>query len=418
MNNLNDTLPDLMRRATEGLEPESTDLVERGMGRGVTLRRRRTALLSFAGAGAVLATAGIVVGGTQLFGNSAAEAPVAGTSAANQASTPAKPATPKDTLATLEKLLQANLQVSKPQTWGGGEMPLNGASVIVNDGKGASQLLATVGTTNAKKTCADAAPGTCKVRPDGSVLVSYAERPTYPKGANPGGVISNAVEVYRTDGTEVTLMSLNGPQEKDAEHTRAKPAFSVAALTQLADSTAWGFPARQPVPTGAPLTTKAKPPFVPLQATLATLKKVLPGTTQLTKPQTWGGGNEGFNGAAYVINDGKGASRVDVMVTTDAVVSKCPAEGLQHCKVRSDGSVLTWSKDAAEYPPGRNIDGVVSNVITINYPDGRYIGMTSYNAPQEKGAKHTRVKPAYTVEQLTAMADSKLWKFPGGRSTK
>ena len=79
MNNLNDSLPDLMRRATEDLEPESTDLVERGMRRGVTLRRRRTALLSVSGATAVLATAGVVIGGTQLFGGAQHQAPVAGT---------------------------------------------------------------------------------------------------------------------------------------------------------------------------------------------------------------------------------------------------------------------------------------------------------------------------------------------------
>lgn len=83
MNNLNDTLPELMRRATENLEPESTDLVERGMRRGTILRRRRTALLSFTGAGAVLATAGIVIGGTQLFGGSA-EAPAAGTASTSR----------------------------------------------------------------------------------------------------------------------------------------------------------------------------------------------------------------------------------------------------------------------------------------------------------------------------------------------
>jgi hypothetical protein len=142
---------------------------------------------------------------------------------------------------------------------------------------------------------------------------------------------------------------------------------------------------------------------------------VLPGTPQLTKPQVWGGGNEGFNGAAYVTNDGKGASRADVMLTTEPVVSKCTGEGLQHCKVRSNGSVLTWSTEEPAYSQGRNTDGVVSNIIEVHNPDGRYITMTSYNAPQEKGAKHTRVKPAYTVEQLTAMADSKLWKFPGGK---
>jgi hypothetical protein len=422
MSNLKDSLPDLMRRATEHLEPSSTDLVERGMRRGVTLRRRRTALLSFSGAGAVLATAGIVIGGSQLFnGNGSAEAPVAGTPGASaqsaQSAQSGKPAGQAETLATLQNLLPADLKQTKPHTWGFDGF--NGASVIVDDGKGASLVTATVQTINYKKTCADVGVRNCKIQADGSVLVSYSDEPVYPNGGNPGGVITNRVELYRPDGSNVNLMSLNGPQEKDAEHTRPKPLFSVAQLTKLADSELWGFPPKQsvPTPTGGPVSIQAKPPIVPLPTTLATLKKVLPGTPQLIKPNTWGGGNEGFNGAAYVINDGKGASRVDVFLTTDAAVSKCPPEGLQHCTVRSDGSVLSWSKDAPTYADERNsIEGVLSNVITINYPDGRSISMTSYNAPQEKGSKHTRVKPAYTTDQLTAMADSKLWKFPGGRS--
>src|SRR3954453_24039158 len=106
MNNLNDTLPDLMRRATENLEPESADLVERGMRRGVILRRRRTALLSVSGAGAVLATAGIVFGSSQLLGSHAGtEAPVAGGPSIKSVSKAEKPpaVTPKETLATLRK---------------------------------------------------------------------------------------------------------------------------------------------------------------------------------------------------------------------------------------------------------------------------------------------------------------------------
>src|SRR5882757_5649191 len=111
MTNLNDSLPDLMRRATETLEPETTDLVERGMRRGTVLRRRRTALLSLSGATAVLATAAVVVGGTQLFGSADhKQAPVAGTpTTTSSTTTPKKPATSADTLATLRKLVPAGL---------------------------------------------------------------------------------------------------------------------------------------------------------------------------------------------------------------------------------------------------------------------------------------------------------------------
>jgi hypothetical protein len=258
MSNLNDTLPDLMRRATEGLEPESTDLVERGMRRGVTLRRRRTALLSFTGAGAILATAGIVVGGTQLFGsNTGGEPPVAGgpsITSVSQGSAQKPPAvTPRETLATLRKLLPTGLKVSQPRSWGGGS---NAASVVVDDGKGPAMVSALVETTAQKMTCANAGSTRCTVRPDGSVVVSLTETPEYSWGRNPGGMVSNYVKIYHPNGTMIALTSYNGPQEK-AEHTRPKPALSVAKLISMGDSKLWKFPPESRVKPSLSATDKA-----------------------------------------------------------------------------------------------------------------------------------------------------------------
>jgi hypothetical protein len=247
MNNLNDTLPDLMRRATDGLEPESTDLVERGMRRGVTLRRRRTALLSVSGAGAVLATAGIAFGGSQLLGSHAgSEAPVAGgpsitsVSKGNAEKPPA--VTQQETLATLRKLLPTGLKVSQPRSWGGGFNGFNAASVVVDDGKGAAMVSALVQTTAPKTTC-PITRAQCTVRADGSVVVSLTETPEYRR--NPGGVVENYVEIYRPNGTMIALTSYNGPQEKRAAHTRPKPALSVAKLISMGDSKLWKFPAEK-----------------------------------------------------------------------------------------------------------------------------------------------------------------------------
>jgi hypothetical protein len=250
MNNLNDTLPDLMRRATDGLEPVSADLVERGMRRGVTLRRRRTALRSVSGAGAVLATAGIVFGGSQLLGSHAG-APVAGTPntvkvTKNDAAKPPT-VTSKDTLATLKKLLPTGLKTSQPRGWGGDFNGFSAASVVVNDGKGAGMVSALVETSAQKKTCADAGSAQCTVRPDGSVVVSMTETPEYSTNRNPGGVTSNVVEIYHPNGTKIGLTSYNAPQEKGAAHTRPKPALSVAKLISMGDSKLWKFPAESKV---------------------------------------------------------------------------------------------------------------------------------------------------------------------------
>jgi hypothetical protein len=82
--------------------------------------------------------------------------------------------------------------------------------------------------------------------------------------------------------------------------------------------------------------------------------------------------------------------------------------------VRPDGSVVGWNKNSPEYSDARqDKEGVLSNYAEIHYPDGRYINLTSYNAVEEKGSKHTRATPAITAEKLLAMAGNKDWKFPG-----
>lgn len=422
MTELNDTLPELMRRATENLEPESSDLVERGMRRGATLRRRRTALLSVSGATAVLATAGVVIGGSQLFAKDAPP-PVASTTTTSQSTTnangpAAKPVTPKESLDTLLKLLPARFKVEKTDhrgdDWG------NNVTVFVDDGKGMAMLSLAVWAPGREGSCAVPQKGTCVPRADGSKITARANEPTYQKDNNPGGVLNNSVSVQRRGSETISLMSFNAMAVKESTATRPKPALSVAELTTIADSQLWRFPAKPaPQPTGP---TKAVPhnpgagkPGVPVQQTLQTLKKVLPSSLSLTRPETWGGGTEGHNGAAYLVNDGKGLARVDAFVTYEAPVTKCTSErSTTFCEVRADGSVVGWTKNAPEYSDGRQAkEGVIANSVEIHYPDGRTISMTSLNGPLQKGAKHTRVKPVFTTDQLLVMAGNKAWKFPG-----
>lgn len=422
MKELNDTLPELMRRATENLEPESSDLVERGMRRGATLRRRRTALLTASGATAVLATAGVVIGGSQLFAKDAPP-PVASTTA-SQATTKAtaaptaKPVTSKESLTTLLKLLPPRFKIVKTDDrgddWG------NRVTVFADDGKGLAMLSLSVWAPGVEGSCSTPQKGTCVPRPDGSRITARENEPTYEKGNNPGGVLHNSVSVLRPGKETISLMSFNAMAEKESTATRAKPALSVAELTAIADSKLWRFPPQPPAQPAGP--TKPVPhdpgagkPGVPVQQTLQTLKKVLPSSLSLSRPETWGGGTQGHNGAAYLVNDGKGLSRVDAFLTYENPVTKCTAErSTTFCEVRADGSVVGWDKNSPSYSDARQAkDGVISNRVEIHYPDGRMIGMTSYNGPQEKGAKHTRAKPVFRTEQLLVMAGNKAWKFPG-----
>ncbi|WP_328997977.1 hypothetical protein OHA18_26350 [Kribbella sp. NBC_00709] len=174
--------------------------------------------------------------------------------------------------------------------------------------------------------------------------------------------------------------------------------------------------------TAAPLTkpsvktssgvTKAPPAKgVTPKETLATLRTLLtaPGR-QLTKPETWGGGD--YAGAAYVVDDGKGAARVDVMVSGGGEGNPC-ATARSGCTTLADGSVLYVSPVSPEYSDGRQAQySVVSRFVTLYRPDGRNINVTSYNGPAEKGQQHTRKQPILSAAELSTLAKSKSWKLP------
>lgn len=232
-------LTDLLRRATDDLEPTSTDLVERGMRRGAVLRRRRTALRGFAATGAVLATAGIIVGGNQLIGSSSGT-PVAGppaavtSTAASAVAKSTRPVTPNDTLQTLRSLVPAGLTASQPRTWGDNFI---GASYLVDDGKGASLLEVQVMTRKSQISCANEAhPENCTVRPDGTIVLVEHQ-----PGRSQMAAI-NSVQVRYPDGRIIVLASGNSTAWKKAPVTRPQPLLTVAQLTALAENQAWRFP--------------------------------------------------------------------------------------------------------------------------------------------------------------------------------
>ncbi len=266
MNNLNDTLPGLMHRATENLEPASTDLLERSVQQGLRLRRRRTTLLTASGAGAVLATAGLVIGTTQVLGRPSDTA-VAGTtptpSATPSATTKPAAVTPKETLATLRSLIQRpGLTLTKPTTWGGGKEGFNAVAYIVNDGQGASRIEAIVEGNSQAPSCNEGGTGgsSCTVRPDGSVLFTVTESPEYPPDRNVDGVVSNHADLYYPDGRHLGVTSYNAPAEKGSPHTRAKPLFTPKQLITIVESKTWKYPAGGAVkPTKSPDTKMRTP---------------------------------------------------------------------------------------------------------------------------------------------------------------
>jgi hypothetical protein len=256
---MNTQLTNLMQQATENLEPVTPDLLERSVAQGLRQRRRRTTLLTATGAGAVLATAGLIAGGIHLLG-SPADAEAAGTPVPlTKPSAPTKPSaktppakagrvTPKQTLATLRSLLEASgLSLSKPETWGGGDYA--GAAYVANDGKGAARVDVMISGGSEANPCVPVRQG-CSTLPDGSVLFTSKEEPVYSDGRQAQySVVGNLVTLYRPDGRNINLTSYNAPAEKDHQHTRPKPILSVGELSTLAKSKSWKLP---PVTPGRP----------------------------------------------------------------------------------------------------------------------------------------------------------------------
>ncbi|WP_427884813.1 hypothetical protein ACQHIV_21760 [Kribbella sp. GL6] len=238
---MNEYLPDLMRRATEDLQPDTGDLVARGIRRGKVLRLRRTALAALSGAAAVLVTVGVVFG---VANTRAAEVPPATTPTVPKAVRPSQPVTPAQTLATLTGLLPTGLTPMNSTTSGGYGLGTNEATVLLDDGAGPSLLTLSITTADAITDCNPFPPGSCTIHPDHSVHVLYDNEPVYRDGPNPGGVRETTVELFRPDGTQISLTNYNARSEK-SEHSRRAPLLTASQLARIAASTQWVFPPRQ-----------------------------------------------------------------------------------------------------------------------------------------------------------------------------
>ncbi|MFC6155213.1 hypothetical protein [Kribbella jiaozuonensis] len=233
MTNLHDSLPDLMRRATEDLQPATPELVARGIRRGKVLRHRRTALAGLSGAAAVLATVGIILGSTQLLQHDAAPTVEPAGTPSSHRSTPSTPAE------TLAELLPQSLHRGHTTTSEDGTL-----SVVLDDGRGAGLLTVDLMTAQANTNCNGSPAGTCTVEPDGTVYVAYANRPLYADQQNPGGITVTTVELFYRDGRQISISNYNAPKDEGVEHSRPAPILSIAQLTQIARSKLWVYPPR------------------------------------------------------------------------------------------------------------------------------------------------------------------------------
>ncbi|MFC9688141.1 hypothetical protein ACFTSF_06340 [Kribbella sp. NPDC056951] len=239
METTDDRLPDLMRRATETLEPRYPDLVERGMQRGVVRRRRRRVVSTAATAAVVAITIGGIAAVQANLGQHAGQPPVAGISTPTpkpspKVSTkpvPLPPASPAQTLQTLKALLPAGLSTSGDKTWGDDFIAVG---LLVDDGKGKAWLEVSVQTVKYDPDCINQPESqNCQVRPDGTVLRSYV-------GSDGEGTLNSVILEY-PDRRAISLTSTNSLALKTPA-TRPEPPLSIDQLLEMVDNNSWSFP--------------------------------------------------------------------------------------------------------------------------------------------------------------------------------
>lgn len=267
MNDTDELVPELMRRATDRLEqPDAAALVERGLRRGTQLRRRRTIGISIAAASAVVLAATSAVALRTMLPNE--DLQVAGPSTPSAAAEPSPKPTPKATekatekpsneptggpfratglgaiptekeaLEALQALVPAGYKITDPRTWG--DESFTSVRITVNDGNGATELSAHLAHNSVELRCPVELPGDCQRFPDGSVVQTRADTPEYSVGhPNDRGVISNNADLRNVDGLQVSLTNYNATAEKGKSPTRARPTFDIEELTAMAKDPRW-----------------------------------------------------------------------------------------------------------------------------------------------------------------------------------
>jgi hypothetical protein len=242
---LEEALPELMRRATDGLEPDTSDLVARGMRQGVRLRRRRTAGIAVAAASAMVLSTGAVTFAVTRGGAATPDgAPVAGSvSPSPAASRKAAPVKETKTLATLRALLPKNLRLSEPKTRGD-NLLANVASVIADDGRGGAFVEVAVGwKSNDNCGPKPGEPGfSCTRLPDGSALTMIWGG----GGEADNFVKANHVRLHRRNGSYVMITSTNTRSMDHGPATRTAPVLSIDQLKQIIQDPRWTPPPRRP----------------------------------------------------------------------------------------------------------------------------------------------------------------------------
>jgi hypothetical protein len=105
-----------------------------------------------------------------------------------------------------------------------------------------------------------------------------------------------------------------------------------------------------------------------------------------------------------VVDDGKGASLVQINVQPDMSNVRNDLFKPGHYTTLADGTEVTWRKQPGE----KGIPGIVWWTVDTMRPDGSRVVVSAFNSGTEHTSA-TRATPALTMAQLQAIALSKKW---------
>lgn len=318
-----------------------------------------------------------------------------------------------DMLRTLRKLLPKG-EFSGTEARGTGESGPPLAVGVYDDGKGEAAVSVGLGRiateegkfapASAVLPCADAGRsdlGTCRTEtlPDGSAVTVY-QGYEYPDRR--GDLKAWGADLVTPSGQHVSVVEWNAPAEKGEPVTRPAPPLTTGQLKQLAAASEWlrvvdAMPEEKKP--ASPTASSARPAEMAGWLILRKLGLLLPeGLDHVSN------GSQETGYGYFVVDDGKGASLVQVNVQPDMSDVADQLYGAD-AETLSDGTRVATKQGPGE----KGGAGVVMWTVDTLREDGMRVVVSAFNAAaQDKAA--TRAKPALTIGQLRAIALSPRWQ--------
>ncbi|RVU16716.1 hypothetical protein EOT10_35710 [Streptomyces antnestii] len=407
-------LGEALRITGDSFDAPGGSLVEGGVARGRRrLRRRRAATVT--GSVAALAVVGFgasyaagAFGAGAVHGSPVAARPEPGRTAQGKtgASASGKQYPASHVIKTLEGLLpQGELthRTGRGTDEDGGPF----ASVVFDDGKGKAAISVSLGRVDPEDRMATdqlACPGkvytpydacSSKTLADGTrlLLLQGYEYPDKRVDTKWWHAYAVTAEGYTIDAGE-----WNAPAEKDAPVSRDEPPLSAGQLKTLVTAEEWRpilralpEPQLQPVQQPAPQAATA-------DTIVRNLTSLLPKSTKVTTSH----GDDGF--AYVVVNDGKGASLVQINVQPDMKDEEGDLFG-SDAQTRPDGMKVATHQGAGD----KGVQGAAMWTVDTISKDGFRVVISAFNSGSQITAP-TRKTPALTMDQLKAIATSEKWR--------